>query len=214
MRRSPRPALAAAAALAGLALAAAAAAPLAGAAPARTAAAAARQAAPARVPFDQAFIDGMVPHHQMALAMARAAQKAGLKQPKLRAIAAAILATQAAEIAQMRAWRARWYPKAAVLGDAAAAKALGLTMAQMGMAHDAAGLARSTNPDADFAALMVPHHQGAVAMARLALTRATHPELRKLAAAIIAAQTREIAVMKPLAAGSTILDDMAGMDMG
>lgn len=175
-------------------------------------AATARPAAPA--PFDQAFIDGMVPHHRMAIAMARAAQKAGLKQPKLRAIAAAILATQAAEVAQMQAWRARWYPKAPVLSEAAAGKALGLSAAQMGMAHDASALARSSAVDADFAALMVPHHEGAVTMARLALKRAVHPELRLLARAIIAAQTREIAVLKPLAAASAGHDDMAGMDMG
>lgn len=166
-------------------------------------------AAPAAVPFDQAFIDAMVPHHQMALAMAKAAQARGLKNATTKRIAAAILATQAKEIAQMKAWRAAWYPGAKALSGDAAGKVLGLGMAGMGMAHDASALATSKDVDADFAALMVPHHQGAVAMAKLALRKAAHPELKALARAIIAAQTREIAQLKPLAAGS-----MAGMDMG
>jgi uncharacterized protein (DUF305 family) len=54
--------------------------------------------------------------------------------------------------------------------------------------------------DKDFVALMVPHHEGAIAMA-LAMLRFGHNEqLRRLAQEIIVTQQQEIAAMR-LAAG-------------
>jgi uncharacterized protein (DUF305 family) len=46
--------------------------------------------------------------------------------------------------------------------------------------------------DAMFIDMMKPHHEGALAMAKDALAKAEHPEIRQLARAIIDAQTREI----------------------
>ena len=71
----------------------------------------------------------------------------------------------------------------------------------MGMQHDADELANSTDIDADFAQMMIPHHQGAITMAKLAKERAEHEELKELADAIIEAQEREIDVMRPHASG-------------
>ena len=50
----------------------------------------------------------------------------------------------------------------------------------------------SGNPDIDFLAMMIPHHQGAVEMARLVLIHGRDPVTRKLAEEIIASQQVEI----------------------
>jgi uncharacterized protein (DUF305 family) len=51
------------------------------------------------------------------------------------------------------------------------------------------------NPDVDFLAMMIPHHQGAIDMARLALIYGNDPLTRRLAEEIIASQTVEISAM-------------------
>lgn len=52
------------------------------------------------------------------------------------------------------------------------------------------------NPDIDFAAMMIPHHQGAVDMARIQLRYGKDAQLRTLAEEIIKSQEKEIAEME------------------
>lgn len=64
------------------------------------------------------------------------------------------------------------------------------------MMRDMHAAGHSGNPDADFLAMMIPHHEGAVEMARLILTHGLDPATRRLAEDIIASQTVEIAGMR------------------
>ena len=49
----------------------------------------------------------------------------------------------------------------------------------------------SGNPDVDFAASMIPHHQGAIDMAKLQIKHGKDPELRKMAEKMIKDQQKE-----------------------
>jgi hypothetical protein len=71
--------------------------------------------------------------------------------------------------------------------------ALAQTMTTMHLAmHDVLFVGK---PDADFALMMIPHHQGAVDMAKVELQFGTDPRLRRLAQEIIVTQQSEIQVM-------------------
>ena len=59
-------------------------------------------------PFDKAFIDAMIPHHQSAIEMAQVAYRES-DNPEIKALAESIVDAQTREIAQMEGWRQQWY---------------------------------------------------------------------------------------------------------
>jgi uncharacterized protein (DUF305 family) len=63
---------------------------------------------------------------------------------------------------------------------------------QHGMGMD---MPMTGDPDVDFARMMIPHHQGAIDMARVQLEKGRDPRMRDLAQKIIADQEREIGIL-------------------
>jgi uncharacterized protein (DUF305 family) len=57
-------------------------------------------------------------------------------------------------------------------------------------------IAHTGDPDRDFAAMMIPHHQGAIDMAKAELQFGRDPVLRRLAEGIIVEQQQEIELMR------------------
>lgn len=58
--------------------------------------------------FDKAFIEDMIPHHQMAIMMATML-KNGTTRTEMKKLADDIIEAQSAEIEQMRTWYSQWY---------------------------------------------------------------------------------------------------------
>lgn len=152
---------------------------------------------------DRAFVAQMIPHHQMAVQMAQSAKQRGGHADTTK-LAGDIISAQDAEIAQMRtiAKRLGVKPKAMPSGpmngtDAMAgdAKALGLSMEAMGMSMDMAMLDKAKPFDRAFIDMMIPHHQGAIRMARAEVDKGKDTQLKKIATGIVAAQTKEIGQM-------------------
>ncbi|MEO5858968.1 MAG: DUF305 domain-containing protein [Pyrinomonadaceae bacterium] len=145
-------------------------------------------------PFDLQFLDTMTHHHQGAVDMSTMAltksQNAELKQ-----FVQKIIDDQNKEIGQMKEWRDKWY--------AGKPMAMNMEMPGMGdsmkmmMGDGMKKMEAATGKDFDihFFDMMTPHHAGATVMAKEALTKAEHAELKTLATQIIKEQEAEIKTM-------------------
>jgi uncharacterized protein (DUF305 family) len=170
-------------------------------------AAACGQGASGGAPFDQQFIDMMVPHHLGAVEMAKIAQQRG-ERPEIKQMAEAIIRSQDAEIRQMKEWRKAWYgsdqtpplSKMPMVPGMSSGNMAGHNMsagATMDMAADVEKLRAAPAPfDRAFIDAMIPHHQSAIDAAKAAETRAQKAEIKNLAKAIVADQQREIEQMQ------------------
>ncbi len=85
------------------------------------------------------------------------------------------------------------FPRSATTGEFQ--RALQTIMVQMDAAMC---ITPSADVDRDFARAMIPHHQGAVEMARLELLYGTDSRLRRLAQGIVIEQSQEIALMRDI----------------
>ncbi len=61
-------------------------------------------------PFDLAFLDAMIPHHESAIEAGQIALEES-ENSEIRSLAEEIISSQQAEIDQMTAWRSEWYPE-------------------------------------------------------------------------------------------------------
>jgi hypothetical protein len=71
---------------------------------------------------------------------------------------------------------------------------VGAMLGACGRPHHPVG--RTGDPDVDFLMAMIPHHEGAVDMARAVLIRGEDPLTRQLAEELIASQSTEIEAMR------------------
>ena len=123
--------------------------------------------------------------------MARMAE-GKIQHAELKKLVARIPSDQQKEIDQMKSWREQWYAGAQIAENM---QMPGMQQSHMDMGHMETMTAGAAY-DAMFIDMMIPHHEGAITMARDALTKAEHQEVKALAQRIIDAQTREIEQMR------------------
>ncbi len=138
---------------------------------------------------DIVFVQGMIPHHEGALDMAKLAP-GRTSNPKVLDLAARIEKAQDPEIKTMTGWLRDW----------------GVQPHGMDHGSDMAGLddlkqAKDAAFDQLFLDLMIKHHEGAIDMSKTELDLGTNPNAKKLAEQIIDAQQAEINEMKTLQTG-------------
>lgn len=146
----------------------------------------------------RAFLEAMVPHHQSAVQMARVAERRA-EHREIRSTAKAIVSAQMREIAQMRRIYRREFAETLRPNMDAHAQ-LGLSAEDAGMmmhgGEDMGASLRKAKPfDRAFIDAMIPHHQGAIRMARVILAGDGSTEIMQLADGIIRAQAQEIREM-------------------
>jgi uncharacterized protein (DUF305 family) len=141
---------------------------------------------------DRAFLEAMIPHHESAVEMARLAKRHA-EHAQVMELADSIISTQRMEIRRMERIHRRLFDEK-VIPNPDAHQALGLSAEEAGMAHmeSTPELERANPFDRAFIDEMAGHHQGAVRMARAVLDQTDDDEVRSLADAIVAAQSKEI----------------------
>lgn len=141
---------------------------------------------------DYDFANRMKPHHDGAVQMAEDLIKES-KNEALIAFCKEVIAAQNKEIAQFDAFLK---VKPETKSDNSEAYEKADHAAMMVMMKGMNTIKLSNNIDTDFVALMIPHHQSAVEMAKAYLPYANNPEIKKIAEDIIASQTKEIEWLK------------------
>lgn len=141
-------------------------------------------------PYDLQFIDTMTAHHKEAVSMAKLVD-GRTQNAEVKKFAAQIIADQEKEIGEMKSWRDNWY----------SGKPSSMNMEMPGMANSMkmdmpklTGL-KDKEFDLAFVEMMTTHHAGAVTMAKEALTKAEHGEIKTHSNQIIKAQESEIKMM-------------------
>ena len=148
---------------------------------------------------DVAFVQGMLPHHEGALAMAQLADGRA-SDPRVIDLADRIEAAQGPEIETMTGWLEEW-------GEPLPEEDMG------GMDHGSGGMDMEGMTEEDMTALdstsgaefdrmflemMIPHHQGAVDMAETEIADGSNPDAVDMAREIVESQTAEIEEMQTL----------------
>lgn len=138
---------------------------------------------------DRAFASDMAIHHESAIEMAKIAQDRG-ESTFVKELADDIIKTQTEEI--------KVFSREDEGLDTAGIKvgSLGVAEHMKGMDGEPATLKRADPFDAAFLKMMIPHHEGAIEMAKAEIAKGADRELKAIASDIIGVQTREIAEMR------------------
>lgn len=138
---------------------------------------------------DRAFVTDMVPHHQSAVEMAEIAKQRGDSE-FVKTLADDIATSQSREISTMRR------EDRALQSAGVQRGSLGVPDHMKGMDGNPASLRTADPFDAAFIRMMIPHHEGAIEMAKVEIAKGKDPELKSLAQDIIDAQQRELTAMR------------------
>jgi uncharacterized protein (DUF305 family) len=138
---------------------------------------------------DAAFVEAMIPHHEQAVDAADLALSQA-EHRQLERLATEMVQIQSIELATLRTVRKVLQEAGVEEGD------LGVSAEETGTHHDLDALRNASNFDCAFIEMMVPHHEGAIRMARAELESGIHAELRRMSENIIDAQSYEIRQMR------------------
>ena len=131
----------------------------------------------------------MVPHHQGTIAMAEVALK-NAEHEEIIELSRNIISTQQAEIEELKSIKQDEFGTSQVPMEVSQQQ-----MQNMGMMNPQ-GLANRQPFDRAFMDAMIPHHQSAISMARIASEKGDILDIKELAENIVSAQQRENEQMK------------------
>ena len=138
---------------------------------------------------DVAFVDAMTPHHEQAVDASDLALSRAEHRP-LERLAEEIVQVQSVELATLRTVRDVLQEAGVEEGD------LGLSEAELGTQADPAELRNADDFDCAYLEMMIPHHEGAIRIARAELESGIHAELRRMSENIIDTQGFELRQMR------------------
>lgn len=165
---------------------------------------------------DLDFVAGMLPHHEGAIVMSESILPT-LTDPAVHQLAVDIIKSQKEEVVYMKHWLATHKEIPQDQRDIANSKEM--MTKSMKIMHNMMEVKLTGNPNVDFVAGMIPHHEAAVEMAEVIMPYLKDQSTKTFATNIVKAQLKEIAFMKtwlkanaPAMQKITPAKEMAGHD--
>lgn len=142
--------------------------------------------------FDYDFANLMIMHHQMAIDMSRLEIQKG-SDPTIKKMANGIIAAQEIEVKEMQQFIQNYKIPVSKNQTSNSSK---IATEMKSMMNKMNQITMTNNVDKDYVAMMIPHHESAVAMAKYQLKFGTQNNLISLAKNIIEDQNYEIQAFK------------------
>ncbi len=142
---------------------------------------------------DLDFVAGMLPHHEGAIVMSESILPT-LTDPAVHQLAVNIIKSQKEEVIYMKKWLAshKELPK----DQRDIANSQEMMTKSMKIMHNMMEVKLTGNPNVDFVAGMIPHHEAAVEMAEVIMPYLKDQSTKTFATSIVKAQLKEITFMK------------------